>query len=134
MIMFRQPKENQKIEKKPVQTLIGSSVKLEGDFQSRENVAIFGQVNGKIKTEKNIEMGENALVKGDLEGENIVVSGRVEGNILAKEKLDVKNSGKIYGDIKTKTLSISDGAIFCGQCQMEERGSTAERQIPNKSK
>lgn len=102
-----------------VETIVGNSVSLEGNFKSQGSIAINGKVMGKVSTEKNIDVGEEATVKADLEGEDIIVSGKVEGNIKA-DRLEIKESGEVVGDISTKTLLISEGAKFSGNCQMGE--------------
>ncbi len=115
--MFKETKENFEEE---VETIVGASVNLEGNFSSKGNVTINGTVNGKVTTEKNLNVGAEANVKADLEGENIIIAGRVEGNVKARGKLDIQTSGKVYGDINAKTLSIAEGALFSGQCKMGE--------------
>lgn len=116
-MMFKEPKENFEGE---AETIVGASVNLEGNFSSKGNVTINGTVTGKVTTEKNLTVGEEANVKADLEGENIVIAGKVEGNIKTREKLEIHASGKVFGDISTKILSVAEGAIFSGQCKMGE--------------
>lgn len=106
----------------PGQTIVGNSVKLEGDLVLDEDITINGKVSGKVSTSKNLDIGETAEVKANLEAENIVISGKVEGDVKAKEKLEITGTGKIKGNIAAKILSIASGALFSGQCTMEEEG------------
>lgn len=117
--MFKLKPEKKQNPTQEGETIVGESVKLEGNIDSQGNVSIFGQIVGKIKTMKNVKIGEQAEIKGDVEAENVFVAGKVEGNIIAKEKLEVASSGKIFGDLQAKSLTIAQGALFCGQCQME---------------
>lgn len=110
----------------PGQTIVGNSVKLEGDLILDEDITINGKVSGKVSTSKNLGIGETAEVKADVEAENIVISGKVEGDVKAKEKLEIAETGKITGNISAKTLSIAPGAIFSGQCTMEGEGKAEE--------
>ncbi|MEW6407524.1 MAG: polymer-forming cytoskeletal protein [Patescibacteria group bacterium] len=118
--MFKPKPEKQNMTQEG-ETIVGESVKLEGNIDSQESVSIFGRVIGKIKTVENVKIGEQAEIKGDVEAENVFVAGKVEGNIIAKEKLEIASSGKIFGDLQTKSLTIAQGAFFCGQCQMENK-------------
>lgn len=128
--MFKEPKKN--LSEEEAETIIGVSVNLEGNFTSKGNVTINGTVSGKVKTEKNLDIGEEANVKADLEGANIIVAGKVEGNIKAEEKLEIRPTGKVYGDISAQTLSIAEGAVFSGHCGMEgERVETEEAEEIN---
>jgi cytoskeletal protein CcmA (bactofilin family) len=121
--MFKEPKENFQEE---AETIVGASVNLEGNFSSKGSVTINGTVNGKVTTEKNLNVGSEANVKADLEGENVTIAGRVEGNVKAREKLEIQALGKVYGDVSAKTLSIVEGAIFSGQSKMGERAEEAK--------
>lgn len=118
--MFKPKKENQTPENNN-ETIVGESVKLEGNINSQGNISIFGQVVGKIKTVGNVKIGKEAEIKGDIEAGNVFIAGKVEGNITAKEKLEIASSGKIFGDLQTNSLTIAQGALFCGQCQMEDK-------------
>ena len=117
--MFKEPKENYS---EDIETVIGNSVNLEGDFSSQGNISVNGKVSGKISTEKNMNIEEEAEIKADLIAKNIVVAGKVEGNITA-ERLEIKENGKIFGDVSTNTISIAEGACFLGNCKMNGEAS-----------
>ena len=102
------------------ETVVGKSVKLEGDFSSDENVRIDGEVSGTLKTTQNLVIGSGATVEADVFAENATVSGRVSGNIDVKNKLELTENAKITGDIKTGVLSVAAGASFSGQCAMSD--------------
>lgn len=100
------------------ETIVGASVKLEGEFSSKGDITINGNVIGKVTTESNLGIGQSAIAKADLEAENVVIAGTVEGNVKAKEKLEITESGKVQGNISAKVLSVLPGAFFSGQCEM----------------
>lgn len=100
------------------ETVVGHSVKLEGDFSSDENVRIDGSVSGTVKTNKNLLIGERASVEADVFADNAAIAGRVNGNIDVKSKLELMETARVAGDIKAGVLSITAGAIFSGQCTM----------------
>lgn len=113
------PKEEEKIGGfEGSETIIGVSVKLEGDFKSEGDVTINGEVSGTVFTKGNLEIGETAVIKADVEGNNVSVSGKIDGNIKAKEKLIIRESGKVTGDVSVSNLEISNGAFFSGDCKM----------------
>jgi cytoskeletal protein CcmA (bactofilin family) len=100
------------------QTVVGKSVKLEGDFSSDENVRIDGSVSGTVKTSQNLEVGAGAVVEADVFAENASVAGQVNGNLDIQNKLELQASAKITGDIKAGVLEVAAGASFTGQCEM----------------
>lgn len=89
-------------------------------FKDPVNLRINGKFEGNLTTRGNLTIGENAVVKADIEGDDITVAGTVNGNIKAKIRLKIIAPAKITGDIQTPLLSVSEGAILQSRCQMEE--------------
>ncbi len=121
--MFRdnQPVANRNPE--PVnatETIIGHSVKVEGDFITEGNIIIDGIVCGTIKTARNLKIGSKSKVFADISCENALIAGEVQGNLKVNNKLDMTASAKVYGDVKVKVLSMAAGAILNGKCQMTD--------------
>jgi len=110
--------EEENYQQEDVETIIGSSVKLEGDLIGEGNISIHGDVSGKIQTKGNLLIGDTANIKAEVSAANISVSGTVEGNIKSDQKLEISDQGKIIGDISSQTLSIAPGASFSGQSNM----------------
>jgi len=65
------------------ETIVGSSVKLEGDLVSTGNISVYGDVTGQINTERDVTIGDSATIKANIAGDNVTVGGRVEGNVKA---------------------------------------------------
>lgn len=126
--------KNEKIDVKQVETLIGPSVKVEGDFVGEGDVVVEGMVTGKLKTKKNLRIGQNAQVLASVSAENALVAGLIQGNIKIREKLELTPTAKIKGDIQTKTLIINEGATFTGNCKMEQGDLISEGKIEEKNK
>jgi len=99
-----------------IETVIGPSVRVEGNFVANGDVVVEGIVSGSIKTEKNLRIGPNAKVFAKISAANALIAGEVQGNIRVKESLELTNSAKIFGDVKTNVLSVASGAILHGKC------------------
>jgi cytoskeletal protein CcmA (bactofilin family) len=114
------------------ETIIGPSVKVEGDFVTEGNMIIQGTVCGTIKTSKNLRVGQNSKIFANVSADNALISGEVQGNVKVKGKLELTATAKIYGDIKVETLIIAAGSVLNGKCQM---GSVKEKSSkPDSSK
>jgi len=113
------------------ETVIGASVKVDGDFTSNGNVLVQGILNGSLKTKGNLRVDEGAKIKADVQAANASVSGEIEGNVTIKDNLDLGSSAKIAGDIITKVLSIEPGAVLNGHCLVS---ASQEQEIPEPSK
>ena len=101
-----------------IETIIGASVKVEGDFKSDGDVLVQGIVNGSLKTKGNLKVEEGAKIKANVEAANASVWGEIAGNVTVKDSLQLGESAKIAGDIITKILSIEPGAVLHGHCSV----------------
>ncbi len=100
------------------ETIIGPSVKVEGDLNAVGNVAIEGMVNGTISTDKDIRIGVEADVQADIKAQNATIAGKVKGKLSISGKLNLESTAKITGDVSTGTISIENGAEMNGQVTM----------------
>lgn len=109
------------------ETIVGATVKVEGDLASDGDIKIDGEVTGKIKTTKNLYVGPTAKIQADIEAQNAVFAGLVKGDIKIKDSLILQETGKVDGNISCGRLAIAEGAHFSGSCAMPEaQGSVAE--------
>lgn len=103
---------------KDAETIIGSSICVEGNFSGEGNVLVYGAVNGNLSTKQDLEVFENARILANIKAKNATIAGEVKGNIKVKEDLVLKSSAVVNGDIECKTIAIEPGALFNGQCKM----------------
>lgn len=113
----------------PAETVVGPSVKIQGDLNSEGNIKIEGQVNGKVKTTQSVFIGESAKITADIVTGNAVVGGEVQGNIKATGNLVLESTARVLGDITCSVLRVEDGALFSGKCTM---GGAANGEKGNK--
>lgn len=101
-----------------IETIIGPTVKVEGNFVGAGDVVVEGQLTGTLKTERSLRVGEQAKIKADLEGADVFVAGEVRGNIKAHGKLEVSATGKVFGNNEAGVLIVAEGAILHGKVAM----------------
>ena len=101
-------------------TVIGKAVKIEGVLSAKENIRIEGIVEGKVKTEKDLVVGEGAVINADINAGTARIAGDVQGNVLVKNKLELSSTAKINGNIKAKVVVMAEGAVLNGKCVMGE--------------
>ena len=102
------------------ETVVGATVKIEGDLVSEGDIRVDGIVAGKIKTSKNLYVGPQASIEADVEAANAWLAGAVKGDVKIKESLIIQETGKVSGNIACARLAISEGASFSGSCTMPE--------------
>ncbi len=109
---------NVAVTREDAETIVGPSVKIEGDFIGEGNVIVEGIVSGSLSTKKNLSITETAKITADVEAENAVVAGEINGNLLVHEKLEIAATAKVHGDVQAKILSIAPGALLNGRCSV----------------
>lgn len=112
------------------ETIVGATVKIEGDLLSEGDIKVDGLVAGKIKTNKNLFVGPTAKIEADVEAGNAVLAGIVKGDVKVKESLHIEETGKVDGNIACGRLRIADGAHFSGTCTMPETETNLNQPLP----
>lgn len=110
--------ENNNSVREDTDTIIGSSVKVDGNFKSDGNIIVEGMVQGSIKTKSNLTIGQSAKIKAEVETNNLFLSGEIKGNVKVLEKAELKANARILGNLDTKILVVEEGAIINGKCTM----------------
>jgi cytoskeletal protein CcmA (bactofilin family) len=100
------------------ETVVGPSVKIQGDLNSDGNIRIEGQVKGTVKTSQSVQIGEGAKIAADVIAGNAVIAGEVQGNMKISGNLILQPTSRITGDISCAILRVEDGAQFTGKCSM----------------
>lgn len=111
---------------KEVETIIGPSVKVKGDFHGQGNIVVEGILEGSLKTGGSVYLGDKAKITADIEAKEARISGVVHGNIKIKGYLEITSSAKIMGDIEASSLSVARGAILNGKCAMAGEEKSAK--------
>ncbi|MBI4276767.1 polymer-forming cytoskeletal protein [Candidatus Uhrbacteria bacterium] len=104
--------------KSPAETIIGPSVKVDGDFTGQGNIIVEGIVHGNVKTDHDVRVGEQAKIQAHIRAANASVAGEVRGNIKVKDRLELASTAKVFGDIETKVIQVASGAVINGKLTM----------------
>jgi cytoskeletal protein CcmA (bactofilin family) len=102
------------------ETIIGSTIVIDGELKSGEDISILGTVKGKIQTTADLFVEAGGQVEAEVETKSIEIEGTVSGNVRASDRYEVKKSGRVEGDVRAPRLVIADGAKFKGSIDMEE--------------
>ena len=114
MFAKNQPTTSQK----SIETIIGPSVKVEGNFKGEGDLVIEGILVGDLQTKNNLKVGQNAIIDANIKANNAFVSGKIKGNIIVKGKIEITGTAVILGDIKAQIISIESGALVQGKLNM----------------
>ncbi|MBI2444246.1 MAG: polymer-forming cytoskeletal protein [Candidatus Magasanikbacteria bacterium] len=101
-----------------VETVVGPSVNVEGDFASEGNIVVKGSVAGSVHTSKHLSVEVGARIMANVRAGSAKVAGEVRGNLRLKESLELTASARVVGDIEAKILVVEAGALIFGKVAM----------------
>jgi cytoskeletal protein CcmA (bactofilin family) len=100
-------------------TIIGSTIVIDGEISGDEDLVIQGTVKGKISLKESLYVESSGVVEADIDVQNVDIGGRVTGNIQASDKVELKADCRVVGDVRAPRILIADGASFKGNVDMD---------------
>ena len=107
-----------------VATLIGPQAQIKGELISSDTVQIEGTVEGKIKSTKQVVIGEKGKVQAEIEAQTVSIRGKLEGDCVASGKVEITGTGQVYGNISSPRIAVAEGAVFRGASNMTSEQPT----------
>ncbi|MSO55042.1 MAG: polymer-forming cytoskeletal protein [Rhodospirillales bacterium] len=101
--------------KNSVPSILSADLKIVGDVISEGEIHVEGSVDGDVRTTR-LMVGENAVIRGEIEAEDVLVHGTVTGHIKAKS-VELTRTARVSGDIIHAELAIERGAFLEGHCK-----------------
>lgn len=108
------PKEN-------LINIIGSETTITGDIITKGDIRLDGKLEGNLRVEGKVIIGETGQIQGTVSCKNLEVLGKISGKIEVSELTVLKLTAILQADLITKKLGVEPGAIFTGHCQMAEK-------------
>jgi cytoskeletal protein CcmA (bactofilin family) len=103
--------------------VIGSKTTVKGEISGDEDVLVEGTVEGQIRINKDLRVGQGGTVKATIDAQSVVVSGEVIGDCHAANRVEIQASGRLTGNIRAPRVVIAEGAVFKGNSDMTGRKS-----------
>ncbi len=100
--------------------------KIIGKIVADKDFRIDGEIEGDIICNGKIIIGQQGLLKGNIQCTFAEISGRVEGKIDVTDTLSLRENAVVTGEIKTKILIVEPKATFEGTCSMLKNTSIQE--------
>ena len=116
-----------------VETVVGPSVVVEGDFASEGNILVKGTVSGSVKTARLLTVEPGAKIMANVRAGDAIVAGEVRGNVKVDQQLELTASARVLGDVQCQVLVIAAGALLQGKVSMKGlEGADTDRRRPTK--
>lgn len=98
--------------------VLTSDVEIKGNLKFSGELTFEGKLEGEIQSDGVLNLGESAIINGNINAQSVVVRGKINGNITAKEKIDIKSKTEMFGDIRAAKLAIEEGVTFVGKTEV----------------
>jgi cytoskeletal protein CcmA (bactofilin family) len=101
--------------------VIGTKTTVKGEISGDEEILVEGTVEGQIKINKDLRVGQGGVVKATVDAQSVVVSGELIGDCHAAHRVEIQATGRLTGNIRAPRVVIAEGAVFKGNSDMTGR-------------
>ena len=98
--------------------VLNSDVELKGNLKFAGELTFDGKLDGDISSEGVLNLGDSAVIKGNVNVNSVVLRGKISGNVTAKERIEIKAKTELFGDIRSARLVIEEGVTFVGKTEV----------------
>ena len=118
------PRPTEEVEPSRVPVL-GKTLLFRGELTAEEDVILQGRVEGSIRHARNLIIGTDGSVLGDVYAAHLTVEGLVEGDLHGSEAVIVRATAQVRGNIFAPRVGIMEGATFNGRVEMDPNAAAA---------
>ncbi len=115
------------------ESIIGKSLRIDGNLIISQGLRIDGVLNGNIFQEDgntaSVAISESGTVNGNIQAQHVIVSGRVKGNIYSLDREELLAIAQVEGEITYGSIGIEVGANILGklnQLNAQNAGDAAD--------
>jgi cytoskeletal protein CcmA (bactofilin family) len=105
--------------------VLGKTLLFRGELTAEEDVILQGRVEGSIRHARNLIIGTDGSVLGDVYASHLTVEGLVEGDLHCTEAVIVRATAQVRGNIFAPRVGIMEGALFNGRVEMDPGAAQA---------
>jgi cytoskeletal protein CcmA (bactofilin family) len=113
--------------------VLSSDVEIKGELKFSGEMTFDGKIEGEIKGEGALMLGEGSVVNGNVDAQSAIVRGKITGNIVTRDKLELKAKTELFGDIRAPRLSIEEGVTFVGRVEVNPNKLTSTPPPPSRN-
>lgn len=128
--MFRFDKEKLGRSVEKFESIVGASLRIEGDLIISKSLRIDGTVNGNIYqadgASATVAIAAGASVTGNIAVNDVIVSGLLRGNITSPGRVELIDTAKVEGDVTYGSIGVAVGARIMGQLKQIDELSQNE--------
>ena len=86
--------------------VLNSDVEVIGSLRFSDDLLIDGTVEGDISSEGVLSVGQNAVIRAEINTKSVIIHGKVIGNVTVTDRVELKSTAELVGDIQAASLAI----------------------------
>ena len=114
-----------------IPSIISEGSEFKGNIKTSGEIQIDGVLNGNVRA-KQVVVGVNGNVRGNVTANFLRICGKIEGEIRA-ETLEIVSSATVKGNVFKKTISIESGSKVTGNINELESATAKIFKLQRKS-
>ena len=99
--------------------IIGKEITVRGEIEGREDLLIEGVVEGSVRLQAELIVGEGGRAKLDVDATSMTVEGELDGTVTCADLVRLAPGSRTTGSIAAPRVIIDDGAVFTGTLDMD---------------
>ena len=99
---------------------------IKGELEFSNSFRVDGRVEGTIRSQSELVVGEGGAVEGEIHVARCLVGGRVDGVIKATEKAILHATAKVNGEVHAPAVVMEEGAFLEGKVEMTKAAAGAK--------
>ena len=108
------PRKDHKID-----TLIGKTAHLRGDFEFSGGLHLDGRISGDVRadpsSDSTLSVSEDGCIEGAVSVANVILEGTVKGPIHARGRVVLGPRARVHGDVYYGVIEMTLGAEIMGK-------------------
>jgi cytoskeletal protein CcmA (bactofilin family) len=103
----------------PIDSLIGSGTRVEGDVSFAGGLRVDGEIKGNVRAvgdqSSTLVVSEHARIEGEVSVSHLVINGTVIGAVHCSEFVELQPRARVTGDVEYSTIEMHLGAVIQGR-------------------
>jgi cytoskeletal protein CcmA (bactofilin family) len=105
-----------------VLSIIAAGMHFVGDLEGPGLIKIDGRIEGSISGARQIIVGREGAVRGNVHATEVILAGTVDGTVIGSERVELQGTATLNGDLHTRLIVVNEGARINGTVRMSETG------------
>src|ERR1700753_2987510 len=106
-----------------MKTVIGPDTHIPGAVSGKDDIEIYGTVDGSVHSEAAVTIAVGAHIGGAVRGRDVTLAGELSSSIHATGRVHLLATARLTGDIEAPRVAIDEGAVFEGQVRMRPKAA-----------